>query len=243
MNETPSPHLLVVDDHSEIRDALRDYLTRNGYRVTTARDAGEARRALGVGGFDLVVLDIMMPGEDGLTLCRWIREGVKLPVIFLTAMAEPTDRIVGLEIGADDYLIKPFEPRELLARIRAVLRRVNALPPRAQLEARRARFGGWILDLTHRELKREGEAGEAVPLSAAEFDLLTAFLRYPDSVLSRDQLLDLTQSGEARAFDRRVDIQVSRLRRKVEEDPAQPRIIKTHWGGGYSLVGPVELEQ
>lgn len=239
MSETASPHLLVVDDHREIREALQDYLTRNGYRVTTAARAEEVRRALGSTSFDLVVLDIMMPGEDGLTLCRWIRESTHVPVIFLTAMTEPTDRIVGLEIGADDYLIKPFEPRELLARIRAVLRRVNALPPRARLEARRLRFGRWTLDLAQRELSAEEGT---VPLSAAEFDLLSAFLRYPDTVLSRDQLLELTQGSEARAFDRRIDIQVSRLRRKIEHDPANPRIIKTHWGGGYSLVGPVECE-
>jgi two-component system OmpR family response regulator len=238
MSEPQPSHLLVVDDHREIRDALQAYLERNGYRVTTAANAQAARQALAAGRIDLVVLDIMMPGEDGLALCRWIRENVPLPVIFLTAMAEPTDRVVGLELGADDYLIKPFDPRELLARIRAVHRRVNALPPRSRLEAHRIRFADWELDLTQRELQRVG--GETVPLSGAEFELLCAFLRYPDTVLSRDQLLELTQGGEARAFDRRVDIQVSRLRRKVEIDPAQPRIIKTQWGGGYALVGPVE---
>jgi len=236
MSETPI-HLLVVDDHREIRDALHDYLTHNGYRVTVAASAAAARQVLAGGTFDLVVLDIMMPGEDGLALCRWIRGSVGIPVIFLTAMAEATDRIVGLEIGADDYLVKPFEPRELLARIRAVLRRVNALPPRGQLQGKRLGFGRWILDLAQREL--QGEEG-VVPLSAAEFELLCAFLRYPDTVLSRDQLLDLVHGSEARAFDRRIDIQVSRLRRKIETDPANPRIIKTYWGGGYALVGPVE---
>jgi len=232
-------HLLVVDDHREIRDALHDYLTRNGYRVTAAADAGAARQTLAVTPFDLVVLDIMMPGEDGLALCRWIRDRVGVPVIFLTAMAEPTDRIVGLEIGADDYLVKPFEPRELLARIRAVLRRVHTLPPRGRLEAKRLHFERWTLDLAQREMS--GPDG-SVALSAAEFELLCAFLRYPDTVLSRDQLLELVHGSEARAFDRRIDIQVSRLRRKIETDPANPRIIKTHWGGGYALVGPVKSE-
>lgn len=240
MSETPI-HLLVVDDHREIRDALHDYLTHHGYRITAADSAAAARQALAGVEFDLAVLDIMMPGEDGLALCRWIRETVGVPVIFLTAMAEATDRVVGLEIGADDYLVKPFEPRELLARIRAVLRRVNALPPRGRLEGRCLRFDRWCLDLAQREL--HGEEGEGrVFLSAAEFELLCAFLRYPDTVLSRDQLLDLVHGSEARAFDRRIDIQVSRLRRKIEADPANPRIIKTHWGGGYALVGPVERQ-
>ncbi len=236
----PQPHLLVVDDHREIREALEEYLTRNGYRVTTAADAAVARQVLVRGEFDLVVLDIMMPGEDGLALCRWMGATAAVPVIFLTAMAEATDRIVGLEVGADDYLVKPFEPRELLARVRAVLRRVHALPPRSRVEALTVRFDRWRLDVGQRELR--GPDGEAVALSGAEFELLSAFLRYPDTVLSRDQLLELTQGGESRAFDRRIDIQVSRLRRKIEQDPANPRIIKTHWGGGYSLIGPVESE-
>ena len=190
---------------------------------------------------DLVVLDIMMPGEDGLALCRHLRETTRTPVILLTAMAEDTDRIVGLEIGADDYVTKPFNPRELLARIKAVIRRTQGLP--AGLEPRSARtfrFDGWSLDIGSRELVDED--GVVTPLSTGEFRLLTALLERAGTVLSRDQLLDLTRGRRAAPFDRAVDNQVSRLRRKLERDPANPKLIATVWGSGYQFAGKVERE-
>ena len=228
-------HILVVDDHRDIRDLLAKYLTKHGYRVSVA-DGGQAmKRIITSSAIDLVVLDLMMPGEDGLTLCRDLRAKTELPVIMLTAMGEDTDRVIGLEMGADDYLTKPFNPRELLARIKAVLRRTNSLPqPRSQLDSGRIRFDRWILDTAQRELV--GEDGVALPLSTAEFLLLSAFIQHPKMVLSRDQLLDLTKGREAAAFDRSIDNQVSRLRRKIEADPKKPELIKTVWGGGYSFT-------
>jgi two-component system OmpR family response regulator len=235
----PVPHVLVVDDHREIRDLLARYLTKQGLRVSTAESAAAARRLLQASAPDLVVLDIMMPGEDGLALCRHLRATRELPIILLTALAEDTDRIIGLEIGADDYLAKPFNPRELLARIKAVLRRARALPPqRGRLGAPRLRFDRWLLDAGRRELVRED--GVAVPLSTGEFLLLSAFLAHPRMVLSRDQLLDLTRGREAGPFDRAIDNQVSRLRRKLEADPRRPALIRTHWGGGYSFEAEVQ---
>ncbi len=179
-----------------------------------------------------------MPGEDGLSLCRYLRESTNLPVIMLTAMAEETDRIVGLELGADDYLTKPFNPRELLARIKAVLRRVQSLPPqRGQIKAKEVRFDRWSLNVGRRELIDQD--GLAVPLSTAEFRLLSVFLDHAGLVLSRDQLLDLTVGRSADPFDRAIDNQVSRLRKKIETDPKSPALIKTHWGGGYSFSAEV----
>ena len=234
MDQT-TPHLLIVDDHREIRDLLGRYLSRQGYRMSTADSAASARRILQAGAVDLVILDIMMPGEDGLSLCRHLRESGTVPIILLTAMADATDRIVGLEMGADDYLTKPFNPRELLARVKAVLRRAWALPPqRGSLPGQRIRFERWLLEVGRRELV--GADGVAVPLSTGEFLLLSAFLAHPQMVLSRDQLLDLTRGREAVPFDRSVDNQVSRLRRKIERDPKRPTLIVTHWGGGYSLA-------
>jgi two-component system OmpR family response regulator len=233
------PHLLVVDDHREIRDSLKAYLSKHGYRVSSADSAATARKVLATSAIDLVVLDIMMPGEDGLVLCRSLRENSSLPIILLTAMTEDTDRVVGLEMGADDYVTKPFNPRELLARIKAVLRRTHALPPQRQpLAGQTMRFDHWILDVRRHELIGEDEV--AVPLSTAEFQLLSAFLNHPHMVLSRDQLLDLTRGREAEAFDRSIDNQVSRLRKKIERDPKRPTLIKTHWGGGYSFTAEVE---
>ena len=237
-----SPHILVVDDAREIREPLVKYLAKNGLRASLAAGAAEARKALKTSAIDLVVLDIMMPGEDGLSLCRHLRETTEIPVILLTAMAEDTDRVVGLEIGADDYLTKPFNPRELLARIRAVLRRAGAVPrPREGIETRCLRFAGWTLDVDRRELT--GADNVAVPLSTAEFRLLTAFLQRPHIVLSRDQLLDLTQGRAAQVFDRSVDNQVSRLRRKIEADPKTPALVKTVWGGGYVFAADVEAAE
>lgn len=235
----PTPHILVVDDEREIREPLAKYLAKNGLRASIAANAGDARKELKTSAIDLVVLDIMMPGEDGLSLCRHLRETTDIPVILLTAMAEDTDRVVGLEIGADDYLTKPFNPRELLARIRAVLRRANAVPHQREATAgERLKFGNWMLDVGRRELI--GDDGVAAPLSTAEFKLLAAFLQRPGIVLSREQLLDLTSGRGAEVFDRTIDNQVSRLRRKVEIDPKNPALIKTVWGGGYMLAVTVE---
>jgi two-component system OmpR family response regulator len=237
----PAPHILVVDDERDIREPLVKYLAKNGLRATMAASAAEARTEMKTRAIDLVVLDIMMPGEDGLSLCRHLRETADVPVILLTAMAEDTDRVVGLEIGADDYVTKPFNPRELLARIRAVLRRAGAVPrPRETMETKRLRFAGWLLDVDRRELT--GADGVAVPLSTAEFRLLTAFLQRPHIVLSRDQLLDLTSGRAAQVFDRSIDNQVSRLRRKIEADPKDPALIKTVWGGGYVFAADVHEE-
>lgn len=233
------PHLLVVDDHRDIRDALKAYLISHNYRVTLAENAEAARGALKNAAIDLVVLDVMMPGEDGLSLCRDLRANTNLPVIMLTAMAEDMDRVVGLEIGADDYVTKPFNPRELLARIKAVLRRTEALPPNRELpDSTRRRFGAWTLDTGRQELV-DGN-GVGVPLSTGEFQLLQVFLDRPGVVLSRDQLLDMTRGRDATLFDRSIDNQVSRLRKKIETDPKKPELIKTHWGGGYSFTAEVE---
>lgn len=235
----PNPHIAVVDDHQEIRELVARYLGQHGYRVTVAESAAVFRKLLETEAFDLAVLDIMMPGEDGLSLCRELRGSSKLPVIFLTAMAEDTDRIVGLEIGADDYLAKPFNPRELLARIRAVLRRSQATADGGGvMEAGgKLRFDGKVLDVSRQEVT--GDDGVAVPLSSAEFRLLSVFLEHPGKVLSRDELLDLTSGREADVWDRSIDNQVSRLRRKIEEDPKNPGLIKTHWGDGYCFTGKV----
>ncbi|WP_159717426.1 response regulator [Geminicoccus flavidas] len=234
----PAPHIAVVDDHRDIRDLVGRYLAQHGYRVSVAENGTALRRLLERSAPDLVILDIMMPGEDGLSLCRHLRGTTEVPIIFLTAMVEDTDRIVGLELGADDYLTKPFNPRELLARIKAVLRRVNSLPPqRIKLKARMLSFDRWMLNVGRRELVDSD--GVAVPLSTAEFRLLTAFLDHAGLILSRDQLLDLTVGRAADSFDRSIDNQVSRLRKKIELDPKNPMLIKTHWGGGYSFMAEV----
>jgi two-component system, OmpR family, response regulator len=235
------PHIAVVDDHREIRELIKKYLLLQGYRVSTAENATALRRLIETGAPDLIVLDIMMPGDDGLTLCRELqaRSGPTIPIIFLTAKADETDRVIGLELGADDYLVKPFSSRELLARIKAVLRRVNSLPPqRAQRRSGSIRFDRWVLSLGRREL--QGEDGVGIPLSTAEFRLLKVFVDRPGVILSRDQLLDLTVGRGADPFDRSIDNQVSRLRRKVEEDPKNPTIIQTHRGGGYSFMPEVD---
>jgi two-component system OmpR family response regulator len=230
-------HIAVVDDHQEIRELVARYLEQHGYRVTAAAGAADFRKLLETERFDLVVLDVMMPGEDGLSLCRDLRATSKLPVIFLTAMAEDADLIVGLEIGGDDYLTKPFNPRELLARIRAVLRRSQVEPDGVVELGNRLRFADKILDVSRQEVT--GSDGVAVPLSSAEFRLLSVFLEHPGKVLSRDELLDLTSGREADVWDRSIDNQVSRLRRKIEDDPKSPGLIKTHWGDGYCFTGKV----
>jgi two-component system, OmpR family, response regulator len=235
--EQPAPHILVVDDDAEIRDLVSGFLKRNSYRVMTARDAKAARQAMADYKFDLVVLDLMMPGEDGLSLCRDLRAKSKLPVIMVTARGEETDRIVGLEIGADDYLPKPFSPRELLARIRAVLRRAGDgsvdLPDTEQVM-----FEGWTLDLGTRALT--SPAGQSIDLTGGEFELLKAFVQRPQRVLTRDQLLDITRGRDPILFDRAIDAQVSRLRKKIELDPGNPTLIKTVRAGGYVFAAKVE---
>ena len=238
-----SPHILVVDDDREIRDLLSRFLAKHGYRVSTAADGRDMRRILGDARIDLIVLDLMLPGEDGLTLCRNLRVESGVPVIMLTAMGEETDRIIGLEMGADDYLAKPFNPRELLARIKAVLRRADGIIRRESRVGGEGdgpaayHFAGWRFDADGRELVSPD--GVVVPLSGGEFELLAAFVTHPQRVLSRDQLLDLARGREAQPFDRSIDVQVSRLRRKIEPDPKEPTLIKTVRGGGYMFTPAV----
>lgn len=236
MSDTAEPQILIVDDARDIREPLGQYLRKQGYRARLAANAGEARRLLGEVRPDLVVLDIMMPGEDGLSLCRWLVAGGGPPVILLTAMADETDRIVGLELGADDYLIKPFNPRELLARIRAVLRRVPA--PQQTVPSGTRCFAEWTHDPGAQMLHHEG--GSPVKLTSGESRLLTVLLDHPRTVLSRDRLLDLTAGRDAKTYDRAIDNTISRLRRKIEHDPKAPEIIVTEWGGGYMLAADVE---
>ncbi|GAA5175676.1 response regulator [Niveibacterium umoris] len=236
------PHILVVDDDREIRALLAGYLGRNGCRVSLAGEGRQMREVMEASRIDLVVLDLMMPGEDGLSLCRSLRgSGNRTPVIMLTARGEPVDRIVGLEMGADDYLPKPFEPRELLARIRSVLRRAQALPTNLTTPGARCfRFEGWVLAVETRQLTSPD--GVLVPLSGAEFRLLNAFLTHPGRVLNRDQLMDLTKGRDADPFDRSIDLQVSRLRTRLGEDARSPRLIKTVRSEGYVFAVPVDSE-
>ncbi len=236
-----SPQILIVDDDREIRGLLAEYLTGNGLRVQTVADGAGMRRALDTVRIDLIVLDLNLPREDGLTLCRDLRAHSRVPVIMLTARGAPVDRIVGLEMGADDYVAKPFEPRELLARIRSVLRRTEALPSNLAAPAARAlRFGEWSLDLGARHLR--DPRGVIVSLSGGEFRLLKALLEHPNRVLNRDQLLNLTQGRDAEPFDRAIDLQVSRLRQKLGDDARAPQLIKTVRNEGYLLAAEVVVE-
>jgi two-component system OmpR family response regulator len=231
-------HILIVDDDAEIRGLLGDYLRKNGYRVTTAANGKEMRAAMDPARPDLVILDLMLPGEDGLALCRDLRAGSNLPVIMLTARGEETDRIVGLEMGADDYVPKPFSPRELLARIKSVLRRARSLPENLAPEPAGAfLFAGWTLDIATRNLVSPG--GVVIALSGTEFRLLRIFLEHPHRVLTRDQLIDLMLSRDAGPFDRAIDVQVSRLRRRLGEDGRESALIKTVRGQGYVLAADV----
>lgn len=234
-------HILIVDDDAEIRSLLRDYLERHGMRAQAVPDGRGMHAALANGRFDLVILDLMLPGEDGLTLCRNLRAHSNLPVIMLTARGEETDRIVGLEMGADDYVPKPFNPRELFARIKAVLRRVQE--PRSQdaSEVGHLRFAGWVLDLAHRQLT--SPPGVVVSLSGGEYRLLKVFLEHPNRVLSRDQLLDLTRGRDSTPFDRSIDVQVGRLRRRLGDTVQEPVLIKTVRGEGYVLAATVEAQK
>jgi two-component system, OmpR family, response regulator len=233
-------HILVVDDQQEICDLVQEYLTGEGYRVSTAHDGPGMRRQLSQAQVDLVILDLMLPGEDGLTLARALRSESAIGIIILTGRGETVDRIIGLEMGADDYLPKPFHLRELLARVKSVLRRVQSRTgePEAQPSRSHARFAGWSLDLASRELLSPN--GEEVRLTTGEFDLLTAFVTNANQVLTRDRLLDLARNREAGPFDRTIDVQVGRLRRKLEDDPQNPSLIKTVRGSGYIFTPTVE---
>jgi len=233
-------HILIIDDDQDIRELLSKYLKQNQFETTTLADGEKMNDVLAKNSIDLVVLDVMLPGDDGFSLCRQIRNFSNMPVIMLTAVSEETDRIIGLELGADDYLTKPFNPRELLARIKAILRRHNA--PTTSTGDKRGNklvFSGWVLDKSTRSLTSPKDVD--VVLSAGEYDLLLALLSRPQRVLNRDQLLDYTKNREAGPFDRSIDIQISRLRQKIEDNPKQPEIIKTVRGGGYMLTASVEI--
>lgn len=228
--------ILIVDDHQEIRDLLASYLQQHGYLTVSAANGEQMRAAMSEQTFDLIVLDLMMPGEDGLSLCRHVRSVGGPPVIMLTAMSEEADTIVGLEMGADDYVTKPFTPRVLLARIKAVLRRARTEEPASpERDDDNVRFDSWLFERGQRQLVAED--GLVIPLSQTEFKLLEVFVDHPQKVLSRDQLLTLTKGREADPFDRTIDNQVSRLRKKLETDPQNPQLIKTVWGGGYLFCG------
>jgi two-component system, OmpR family, response regulator len=233
-------HILVVDDQQEVCDVVQEYLTGEGFRVSVAHDGAGMRRVLAQSQIDLVILDLMLPGEDGLSLARSLRSESGIGIIILTGRGETVDRIIGLEMGADDYLSKPFHLRELLARVKSVLRRVrNRTGDAMQLLRVRARFAGWNLDLSSRELM--SPQGQEVRLTTGEFDLLAAFVNNANQVLTRDRLLDLARNREAGPFDRTIDVQVGRLRRKLEDDPQNPTLIKTVRGSGYIFTPAVEL--
>ena len=232
-------HILVVDDDAEIRQLLSDYLQKSGYQVSMAAEGRAMWHAFARAEFDLVILDVMLPGDDGLTLCRELRARSDVPIIMLTARGEEMDRIIGLELGADDYLPKPFNPRELLARIKVVLKRVRSLPPRTIPDTVSAyRFAGWTLDLKSRTLRHSN--GHSQSLSGAEFPLLQIFCYYPTQVLSRDQILNLTQGRDTLPFERRIDVQISRLRKRLHDDGKEPKLIKTIRSAGYVLATEVE---
>ena len=234
-----SPNILVVEDDRETRTLIAKYLRTNSCNVTTAADGREMDKAMADHRVDLLILDVMLPGEDGLTLCRRVRAQSQVPIIMLTARGEDVDRIRGLEMGADDYLPKPFNPRELLARINAVLRRqASALNASAVPHATALAFAGWQIDFRLRELRNPG--GARVAMTSAEFDLLRTFCERPGRVLSRDSLLDLTQGRNAGSFERSIDVLVSRIRRKIEADPQEATLIKTVRSGGYMFTPEVE---
>ena len=232
-----SPHILVVDDDQEIRKLLGRYLQGQGFRVSLAEDGRSAESCLAAGRIDFVVLDLMLPDVSGLDLCRSLRARSRVPIILLTALKEDVDRIIGLEVGADDYLGKPFNPRELVARIRAVLRRTSTVESVSAAPQQSFRFGGFTASPGTRRVVDAG--GVDVPLTAAEFDLLMAFIERPGRMLSRDQLLDITQGRNAAAFDRSIDVLMSRLRRKLG-DAGSFQMFKTLRNGGYQLAVEVE---
>ncbi len=234
------PLILIVDDNAELRELLGRFLTGEGYRCREANDGAALRQALTRCEPDLIILDLMLPGEDGLSLCRWLRGHSQVPVIMLTAKGDDIDRILGLEMGADDYIPKPFNSRELLARIRAVLRRSGGQATVNPANGRIYSFAGWRLDLERQELT--DPEGVLVTLSSAEYRLLKVLLEHPMHVLSRSRLLDLCRGDAVEVYDRSIDTLVSRLRRKIESDPKRPQLIKTVWGGGYRLSVSVNCE-
>jgi two-component system OmpR family response regulator len=234
---TVSPHILVVDDDREIRDLLARYLERQHFRVTAVRDAREARRIWPTTTFQMVILDLMLPGEGGLDFARWLRTESDVPILMLTALGEENDRIIGLELGADDYLTKPFNPRELLARMRAVLRRASEVGEKRESGSKTLFFNGWTLESARRRLLNP--EGAEVSLTGGEYDLLVALLDRANKVLTRDMLLDLLRGRQAGPFDRAIDVAISRLRRKLEDDGRHAQLIKTVRGGGYVLAAEV----
>jgi two-component system OmpR family response regulator len=236
----PTPdHILVVDDDAQIRSLLSEYFEKNGYRVSAVGDGRAMRAALKGAQPDIVILDLMLPGEDGLVLCRDLRARSNVPILMLTARGEDTDRIVGLEMGADDYVPKPFHPRELLARVKSILRRARTLPDNLQPERAKAfRFAGWTLDVATRSLS--SPEGVLVDLSGTEFRLLRVFVDHPNRTLTRDQLIDLMLDRDAGPFDRAIDVQVSRLRRRLRDNGKEPTLIKTVRGQGYVLAAAIE---
>ncbi len=230
-------HVLIVDDDREIRDLLKRFLSKHGFRVSVAAEGESMHEALENWKIDLIVLDRMLPGKDGLSLCESLRTRSTVPIVMLTVLGEESDRIQGFKAGADDYLSKPFNPQELLARIKAVLRRTQMAPPSAGGDQRSLSFGPWRLNLALRQLTAQN--GTLVDLSTGEFDLLVAFAEHAGQVLSRDQLLDLASGQIEHPFDRKIDMQVSRLRRKIEVDPKSPVLIQTVRGGGYVFTAEV----
>lgn len=241
MLEIIRPHILVVDDDAQIRGLLDEYLAENGLRVSTASSGREMSQILSEQTIDLVILDLRLKDEDGMTIARSLRERLSMPVIILTGVRDEADRVMGLELGADDYVVKPFSPRELLARIRTVLRRTRSAAPEGgqRREARAYRFGEFELNLRTRRLKRQD--GQSVNLTKGELNLLAALLAAPERILTRDQLLEASRLYDNEVYDRAIDIQVLRLRRKIESDPSQPRYIVTERGVGYIFSAPVEV--
>ncbi len=233
-----SPHILVVDDDEQIRRPLAAYLRQHGFRTSVAADGQQMDGVLAKSRIDLLILDITLPGADGLSICRRIQETSRVPTIFLTARTEDADLIVGLEMGADDYVTKPFNPRELVARVKSVLRRSEMLPRHREKRRSRVRFDRWRFDFARKEIV--GDDGVVVCLSSGEHLLLVTLVEHAGTTLSREQLLDLTKGRDAQLFDRSIDNQVSRLRRKLEIDPKHPRIIRTEWGEGYVFVAELE---
>jgi two-component system OmpR family response regulator len=238
--ETIEPHILVIDDDPQVRDLLQEYLVKNALRVSVAATGQEMAQILGDEAIDLVVLDLRLAGEDGMAIARSLRDQSALPIVMLTGVHEEADRVMGLELGADDYVTKPFSPRELLARIRTVLRRTKSTlqTPARQREVRAYRFGDFELNLRTRRLKRRD--GHDIALTKGEFNLLAALLAAPERVLSRDQLLEASRVYDNEVYDRAIDIQILRLRRKIEADPSQPRFIVTERGAGYVFRASVE---
>ena len=230
--------LLIVDDDRGICDLLGRFFREHGFNTILAKNGTEMMEQLNKQAVDLIILDIMLPGEDGMTLCRKLRTTSQVPIVMLTAISEEIERILGLEMGADDYISKPFNPRELLARVKAILRRSTPSDVVEDQEQIVFRFQDWELNKTARQLKSPEDL--EISLSSGEYTLLLAFLERPQQVLSRDRLLDLTRNRSAGPFDRSIDIQISRLRSKIEEDPKNPQLIKTIRGGGYILTAAVE---